>query len=148
MRRLSLQALSLLGCFIAAASNDIIGIINGGGGGGSGGSGCRLVVEKNEWAAGCIPAVNFLVKLIECEGSAMSDITVRFVDENEKELGRDYFAAPSGQCTVSGYGNIKTITPRGGNSVFITASADLCGKTGGNIVSTQMPINGAVTDCF
>ena len=96
----------------------------------------------------CRPAVNFLVKLIECEGSAMSDVTVRFVDENEKELGRDYFAAPSGQCTVSGYGNIKTITPRGGNSVFITASADLCGKTGGNIVSTQMPISGALTDCF
>lgn len=42
-----------------------------------------------------------------------SDITVRFIDENNKELGRDYFIAPSGQCTVSGYGNIKTITPRG-----------------------------------
>ena len=26
------------------------------------GNECRLVMEKNEWAAGCIPAVNFVVK--------------------------------------------------------------------------------------
>lgn len=78
-----------------------------------------------------------------------SDVTVRFIDENNKELGRDYFVAPSGQCTVSGYGNIKTITPRGGNNVYMVASCDLCGKmAGGNLESTQMPINGQVTDCF
>ena len=60
------------------------------------------------------PAVNFVVKLVDCgDGTAMSDITVRFIDESKKELGRDYFVAPLGQCTVSGYGNIKTITPRG-----------------------------------
>ena len=42
-------------------SNDFMSnIINGGGNG----SGCRLVMEKNEWAAGCIPAVNFVVKLV------------------------------------------------------------------------------------
>lgn len=78
-----------------------------------------------------------------------SDITVRFIDENNKELGRDYFVSPGGQCTVSGYGNIKTITPRGGNNVYMVASCDLCGKMAGqNLVSTQMPINGQVTDCF
>ncbi|KAL7535012.1 hypothetical protein ACHAXR_006212 [Thalassiosira sp. AJA248-18] len=123
------------------------GIISGGG---NGGSACRLVMEKNEWAAGCIPAVNFVVKLVDCgDGTAMNDITVRFIDENNKELGRDYFVAPSGQCTVSGYGNIKTITPRGGNSVFMVVSCDLCGKmAGGSLISNQMPINGQVTDCF
>ena len=78
-----------------------------------------------------------------------SDITVRFIDENNKELGRDYFVSPGGQCTVNGYGNIKTITPRGGNNVYMVASCDLCGKMAGqNLVSTQMPINGQVTDCF
>lgn len=36
------------------------------------GYGCRLVIEKNEWASGCIPAVNFVVKLVDCgEGTAM-----------------------------------------------------------------------------
>jgi len=36
------------------------------------GSGCRLLIEKNEWALGCIPAVNFVVKLVDCgEGTAM-----------------------------------------------------------------------------
>jgi hypothetical protein len=78
-----------------------------------------------------------------------NDITVRFVDENNKELGRDYFVSPSGQCTVSGYGNIKTITPRGGNNVYLVATCDLCGKmVGGSLTSTQMPISGQVTDCF
>lgn len=79
-----------------------------------------------------------------------NDITVRFIDENNKELGRDYFVAPNnGQCTVSGYGNIKTITPRGGNNVYLVASADLCGKMAGiNIQSSQMAINGQVADCF
>lgn len=111
---------------------------------------CRLVMEKNEWAAGCIPAVNFVVKLVDCgDGTAMNDITVRFVDENNKELGRDYFVSPSGQCTVSGYGNIKTITPRGGNNVYLIATCDLCGKmAGGSLISAQMPISGQVTDCF
>ena len=34
--------------------------------------GCRLIVDKNEWASGCIPAVNFVVKLVDCgEGTAM-----------------------------------------------------------------------------
>jgi hypothetical protein len=38
----------------------------------NGGSGCRLLIEKNEWASGCIPAVNFVVKLVDCgEGTAM-----------------------------------------------------------------------------
>jgi hypothetical protein len=78
-----------------------------------------------------------------------SDITVRFLDENSKELGRDYFLAPQNQCTVSGYGNIKTITPRGGSRVFINASADLCGKlAGGNVVSTSQATSGQVTDCY
>ncbi|KAL3767016.1 hypothetical protein ACHAWU_004514 [Discostella pseudostelligera] len=96
------------------------------------------------------PAVNFVVKLVDCgDGTAMNDITVRFVDENNKELGRDYFVSPSGQCTVSGYGNIKTITPRGGNNVYLVATCDLCGKmVGGSLTSTQMPISGQVTDCF
>lgn len=36
------------------------------------GSGCRLIIEKNEWDSGCIPAVNFVVKLVDCgEGTAM-----------------------------------------------------------------------------
>lgn len=36
------------------------------------GSGCRLLIEKNEWDSGCIPAVNFVVKLVDCgEGTAM-----------------------------------------------------------------------------
>lgn len=36
------------------------------------GNGCRLSIEKNEWASGCIPAVNFVVKLVDCwEGTAM-----------------------------------------------------------------------------
>jgi hypothetical protein len=79
-----------------------------------------------------------------------SDVTVRFIDENNKELGRDYFVAPLGQCTVTGYGNIKTITPRGGNSVYMVASCDLCGKINGvnSLTSVQMAINGQVTDCF
>ena len=78
-----------------------------------------------------------------------NDITVRFIDENNKELGRDYFVAPSGQCTVSGYGNIKTITPRGGNSAYMVATCDLCGRmTGTSLSSTQMSISGQVTDCF
>ena len=47
------------------------------------------------------------------------------------------------------YGNIKTITPRGGSRVFINASADLCGKlAGGNIVVTSAATSGQVTDCF
>ncbi|KAL3783043.1 hypothetical protein ACHAWO_006618 [Cyclotella atomus] len=79
-----------------------------------------------------------------------SDVTVRFVDENNKELGRDYFVAPLGQCTVTGYGNIKTITPRGGNNVYMVASCDLCGKVNGpsSLTSAQMATNGQVTDCF
>ena len=78
-----------------------------------------------------------------------SDVTVRFIDENNKELGRDYFVAPLGQCTVTGYGNIKTITPRGGNNVYMVASCDLCGKNGGgSLTSAQMAVNGQVTDCF
>ena len=81
-----------------------------------------------------------------------SDVTVRFIDENNKELGRDYFVAPLGQCTVTGYGNIKTITPRGGNNVYMVASCDLCGRAGINgvnsLISAQMAINGQVTDCF
>ncbi len=77
-----------------------------------------------------------------------SDITVIFLDENNKELGRDYFLAPQTQCTVSGYGNIKTITPRGGSRVFINASADLCGRQGGTIVTTSQVTSGQVTDCF
>ena len=77
------------------------------------GFGCHLVVEKNEWAAGCVPAVNFVVKLSNCDdGTAMSDVTILFLDESNHELGRDYFAAPTGQCSVSGYGNVRTITPR------------------------------------
>jgi hypothetical protein len=33
---------------------------------------CRIIMEKNEWAAGCIPAVNFVVKLVDCgDGVAM-----------------------------------------------------------------------------
>jgi len=133
---------------VVESIDGISGIINGGGNGGT--SGCRLVTEKNEWATGCIPAANFVVKLVDCgDGTAMNDITVRFIDENNKELGRDYFVAPSGQCTVAGYGNIKTITPRGGNSVYMVASCDLCGKmAGGSLVSSQMSINGQVTDCF
>ena len=76
-------------------------------------------------------------------------MTVRFIDENNKELGRDYFVAPLGQCTVTGYGNIKTITPRGGNNVYMVASCDLCGRAGVNsLISAQMAINGQVTDCF
>jgi hypothetical protein len=78
-----------------------------------------------------------------------NDITVSFIDENNKDLGRDYFVAPSGQCTVSGYGNIKTITPRGGNSAYMVATCDLCGKmAGASLSSAQMPISGQVTDCF
>ena len=78
---------------------------------------------------------------------------MRFIDENNKDLGRDYFVAPqapAGQCTVNGYGNIKTITPRGGNSVYMVASCDLCGKVTGpnSLTSAQMAINGQVTDCF
>ncbi|KAL3799163.1 hypothetical protein HJC23_002291 [Cyclotella cryptica] len=116
-------------------------------------NGCRIIIEKNEWAVGCIPAVNFVVKLVDCgDGVAMSDVTVRFIDENNKELGRDYFVAPLGQCTVTGYGNIKTITPRGGNNVYMVASCDLCGRAGTNgvnsLTSAQMAINGQVTDCF
>jgi len=77
------------------------------------GTGCHLVIEKNEWAAGCVPAVNFVVKLSNCDdGTAMSDVTILFLDESNHELGRDYFAAPTGQCSVSGYGNVRTITPR------------------------------------
>lgn len=131
---------SLFYCLVAVESNDNV----------SNGSVCRLVTEKNEWAFGCIPAVNFVVKLVDCgEGTAMNDITVRFVDEHNTELGRDYFIAPSGQCTVSGYGNIKTITPRGGNNVYMVASCDLCGKMAGvSLDSSQMPIYGQVTDCF
>ncbi|KAL7525551.1 hypothetical protein ACHAWF_001419 [Thalassiosira exigua] len=153
MKKLSAPLLlvqALLSCLQSVDCNDSgTGGLLGGGGNGNG-AGCRLVIEKNEWAAGCIPAVNFVVKLVDCgEGTAMSDITVRFVDENEKELGRDYFVAPIGQCTVSGYGNIKTITPRGGNSVYMTASCDLCGKmAGGSLIGVQVPINGQVTDCF
>jgi hypothetical protein len=85
-----------------------------------------------------------------------NDLTVRFIDEKDKELGRDYFVAPSGQCTATGYGNIKTITPRGGNSVYMVATCDLCGggsssssrAGGGSLTSASMPINGQVTDCF
>ena len=87
-----------------------------------------------------------------------NDLTVRFIDEKDKELGRDYFLAPSGQCTATGYGNIKTITPRGGNSVYMVATCDLCGggsssssssrAGGGSLTSASMPINGQVTDCF
>ena len=74
---------------------------------------------------------------------------MRFLDENSKELGRDYFLAPQNQCTVSGYGNIKTITPRGGSRVFINASADLCGKLAGtNVALTNQATTGQVTDCF
>ena len=60
--------------------------------------------------------------LFNCALSNRNDITVRFVDENSKELGRDYFVAPQGQCTVSGYGNIKTITPRVSTSRLIRLS--------------------------
>jgi hypothetical protein len=71
------------------------------------------------------------------------------LDENNKELGRDYFLAPQNQCTVSGYGNIKTITPRGGSRVFINASADLCGKLAGtNVFLNSQATTGQVTDCF
>lgn len=75
---------------------------------------------------------------------------MRFIDENNKELGRDYFVAPNSQCTVTGYGNIKTITPRGGNNVYMVASCDLCGKVNGasSLTSAQVAINGQVTDCF
>lgn len=117
------------------------------------GSRCRLVMEKNEWAEGCIPAVNFVVKMADCgEGVAMSDVTVRFIDENHLELGRDYFVAPLGQCAVTGYGNIQTITPRGGNSVYSVAAVDLCGRdglmVGATAVSAPTAIAGQVTDCF
>ena len=64
----------------------------------------------------------------------------------------------TGQCTATGYGNIKTITPRGGNSVYMVATCDLCGggsssssssrAGGGSLTSASMPINGQVTDCF
>ena len=77
-----------------------------------------------------------------------NDITVTFQDENQKELGRDYFVSPQNQCTVSGYGNIKTITPRGGSRVFINASADLCGRHSGDVVMTSSATSGQVTDCF
>ena len=120
--------------------------------------------------------------------SKRSDVTVRFIDENNKELGRDYFVAPLGQCkcpcdvlspyftfyllpnhianlpphiascllhisfsgTVTGYGNIKTITPRGGKNVYMVASCDLCGRGNGanSLTSVQMATNGQVTDCF
>ncbi|EJK72518.1 hypothetical protein THAOC_05946 [Thalassiosira oceanica] len=113
------------------------------------GFGCHLVIEKNEWAAGCVPAVNFVVKLSNCDdGTAMSDVTILFLDESNHELGRDYFAAPTGQCSVSGYGNVRTITPRGGNHVFMIASADLCGKQTTSISSNQVPINGQVSECY
>ncbi len=92
---------------------------------------------------------NYSFILLISLGLYRNDITVRFVDENNKELGRDYFVSPSGQCTVSGYGNIKTITPRGGNNVYLIATCDLCGKmAGGSLSSAQMPISGQVTDCF
>ena len=78
-----------------------------------------------------------------------NDITVTFQDENQKELGRDYFVSPQNQCTVSGYGNIKTITPRGGSRVFINASADLCGRHSGDVVEVSASAtSGQVTDCF
>ena len=60
---LQLQTILLFYCCMrnVVESNDFMSnIINGGGNG----SGCRLVMEKNEWAAGCIPAVNFVVKLV------------------------------------------------------------------------------------
>ena len=50
-------ALLIIHCIDVAESNDggIGGIINGVGGNNNGGSsGCRLVMEKNEWAAGCM----------------------------------------------------------------------------------------------
>lgn len=130
-----------------SANNEDSGNING--------TGCRLVMDP-VWATGCIPAVNFVVKLVDCgEGVAMSDVTVRFLDENDKELGRDYFVSPLGQCTVTGYGNIKTITPRGGNNVFAVATCDLCARNGnpinsnGGIASSvKTTIAGQVTDCF
>merc|ERR1719356_91235 len=116
------------------------------------GSGCQLVIEKNEWASGCVPAVNFVVRLADCgDGTAMRDVTVSFRDEGNKELGRDYFRAPlQPWCTVSGYGNIKTITPSGGYMVFMVASADLCGDMAGlgNLNSNKVPITGELTECF
>ncbi|KAL7465202.1 hypothetical protein ACHAXS_005539 [Conticribra weissflogii] len=163
---------SLIPVIVSAANDDGGNTVLGGFGGGSGGtgsangfSGCRLIVERNEWAAGCIPAVNFVVRLVDCgEGVAMNDITIRFIDENDKELGRDYFVTPPGQCTVTGYGNIKTITPRGGNQVFLVANCDLCGTSGvgsinrnavggfGTVVTTAssvpVAVAGQVTDCF
>ncbi|KAL7497443.1 hypothetical protein ACHAWT_005626 [Skeletonema menzelii] len=142
--------LGLLQCTLASENEILNPFTNGfNSNNNNNGSGCRLLIEKNEWASGCIPAVNFVVKLVDCgEGTAMSDITVTFQDENSKELGRDYFVSPQNQCTVSGYGNIKTITPRGGSRVFINASADLCGRHGGDVVVTSSATSGQVTDCF
>mmetsp|Transcript_11669 Transcript_11669/g.17872 ORF Transcript_11669/g.17872 Transcript_11669/m.17872 type:complete len:169 (+) Transcript_11669:39-545(+) len=146
---LSLSLISLLPCTLASDNEILNPFTNGFNINIIGAGGCRLVIEKNEWASGCIPAVNFVVKLVDCgEGTAMSDITVIFQDENHKELGRDYFLAPQNQCTVSGYGNIKTITPRGGSRVFINASADLCGRHGGDVVTSSSATSGQVTDCF
>jgi len=164
--------ISFIPVSVSAANDDGGNTILGGFGGGfgsngstNGSSGCRLIVERNEWAAGCIPAVNFVVRLVDCgDGIAMNDITIRFIDENDKELGRDYFVTPPGQCTVTGYGNIKTITPRGGNQVFLVANCDLCGAGGvgsmnrnavggfGAVVTTAscvpVAVAGQVTDCF
>ena len=110
---------------------------------------CSICIEKNYFYA-CYLKPN------------RSDVTVHFIDENDKELGRDYFVAPFGQCTVTGYGNIKTITPRGGNNVYVVASCDLCWKNNGNanigggvngagsgsLSSAPTPVAGQVTDCF
>jgi len=52
-RAAALIRLQALFCFFRAASADGIGSIIAGVGN-NGGSGCRLVMEKNEWAAGCM----------------------------------------------------------------------------------------------
>ena len=65
----SMLLISIISCFLlnAVESNDfgigsIIGNNNNNNNVNAGA--CRLVSTTNEWAAGCIPAVNFVVKLV------------------------------------------------------------------------------------
>ena len=64
------MVVSIISCFLlkVVESNDfgISSILPGGNNNNNNNinGSCRLVMEKNEWAAGCIPAVNFVVKLV------------------------------------------------------------------------------------
>eukprot|EP00984_Skeletonema_dohrnii_P000189 scaffold59_cov133-Skeletonema_dohrnii-CCMP3373.AAC.14 len=69
---LVLSLLGLLQCALASDIEILNPFSNGFNNNNNNGSGCRLLIEKNEWASGCIPAVNFVVKLVDCgEGTAM-----------------------------------------------------------------------------